>query len=401
MRFGSLFTATALALFFHAVTALAQSRPLAGYYQNVPLWSRETFLSPGGLSDFNRFRIMSDTVLGDFSFHVAYEQVATFRENETEGIFVGAVPSGGEWLDLQWTIADEEQVLWRHRFDRLQIGWSPVSALEVNVGRQVVSWATTLFLTPADPFSPFSPADPFRVFRAGVDAVRVRVYPGALSEIDVVVRPTDNPADNPELPEVGEELTVLGRGLTTWKGWELSGWGGSLYGDVAGAFGATGSMGGSAIRGEGVVRELEDDVVFRGTVGFDHLFSISKRDLFVVLEYQRDELGAASSEEYLAVLESKPFLLGEMQVLGRDEAVLQWAYQIHPLLSLAALVLSNLDDGSTLLSPSFSYSASDEATLTGGLFFGFGDDEATAGRPLPSEYGAVGTTVYFSVDLFF
>jgi hypothetical protein len=373
---------------------LAQSKPVTLYYQNVPLWGQETDFSKGGFSDFNRFRIMSDPVLGDFSFDFAYEQVATFRQHENLGIFVGAVPSGGEWLDLQWTLADEEHVLWQHRFDRLAVSWLPKDSFELSVGRQVVSWATTLFLTPSDPFTPFSPADPFREFRAGVDSVRVRVYPGPLSELDIVVRPTKN-------EHVGEELTTLGRGLTTWKNWEVSGWGGSLYGDIAGAFGAAGSVGSSALRGEGVVREIDGDVVFRGTIGLDRRFSLYKRDVYLVLEYQRDGLGASSPDEYLEVFQTDPFLRGELQVLGRDETVVQASYQIHPLWSLAALGLWNLNDRSFLLSPSFSYSASNEATVSGGLFFGFGDDEVTPERPLPSEYGAIGTTVYFSVSLFF
>ena len=364
------------------------------YYQNVPIWSGNTPLIDGGLSDFNRLRVMSDPSFGDFSFRVAYEQVATFRESDSRGLFLGGVPTGGEWLELQWTLVDEEHVLWQHRLDRLEVSWSPTNVFELTAGRQVVSWATTLFLTPTDPFSPFSPADPFRVFRAGVDAVRARVYPGPLSELDVVLRPTKNEG-------VGEELTVLGRGLTTWNNWEISGWGGSLYGDVAGALGASGSVGSSALRGEGVVREVDGEVVFRGTIGFDRQFTVSKRDLFVVLEYQRDGLAASSASEYAELLQSDPFLRGELQVLGRNEAVAQASFQIHPLWSLAALGLWNLNDGSFLVSPSFSCSLSNEASVTGGVFFGFGDDMATTLEPLPSEYGTFGTTVYLSFSLFF
>ena len=386
--------AIALVILLMAHPVLAQSKPVTFYYQNVPLWSQETELIEGNLSDFNRFRVMSDPAWGDFSFRFAYEQVATVRQNETRGIFVGLVPSGGEWLDLQWTIAEEEHFLWQHRFDRLEIGWSPSRTFELTVGRQAVSWATTLFLTPADPFSPFNPADPFREFRAGVDAVRARVYPGPLSEIDVVVRPTKN-------ENVGEELTTLGRGLTTWKSWEISGWGGALYGDITGAFGAAGSVGSSALRSEGVIREIDGDVIFRGTIGLDHLFSAYDRDLYVVVEYQHDGLAAASAEDYLELFQTDPFLRGELQVLGRDETAIQASYQLHPLWSLAALGLWNLDDGSALFSPSFSYSASNEATVSGGLFFGFGDDVVTPQTPLPSEYGALGFTVYISASLFF
>ena len=383
-----------LAALFVAPPLVAQTKPFTFYYQNVPLWGQETDLSRGGFSDFNRFRVMSDPVWGNFSFRFAYEQVATVRQNETQGIFVGLVPSGGEWLDLQWIIAEKEHFLWQHRFDRLEIGWSPSRKFELTLGRQAVSWATTLFLTPADPFSPFNPADPFREFRAGVDAVRARVSPGPLSEIDLVVRPTKNEM-------VGDELTTLGRGLTTWKSWELSGWGGSLYGDITGAFGAAGSVGSYALRGEGVVREIDGDVIFRGTIGLDRLFNVNKRDLYVVVEYQHDGLAAPSADDYQELFQTEAFLRGELQVLGRDETAVQASYQLHPLWSLAALGLWNIDDGSVLLSPSFSYSASNEATVSGGLFFGFGDDVVTPRTPLPSEYGAVGFTVYVSASLFF
>jgi hypothetical protein len=383
-----------LAALFATESLLAQTRPFTVYYQNVPLWSQETELGESNISDFNRFRITTEPVWGDVAFRVAYEQVATFRANDTQGIFVGQVPGGGEWLDLQWTIKDEENVFWAHRFDRLQIDWTPTNALELTVGRQAVSWATTLFLTPADPFSPFNPADPFREFRAGVDALRVRVAPGPLSEIDVVVRPTEN-----EL--LGEEVTTLGRGLVTWKSWELSGWGGSLYGDITGAFGAAGSLGSWAVRGESVVREIDGDVVFRGTIGVDHQFRPYNRDLYVVLEFQHDGLAATSPEDYVSLFQTDPFLRGELQVIGRNETAVQASYQLHPLWTVSALGLWNLNDGSFLLAPSIARSLSNEASVNGGLFFGFGDDEATPLAPLASEYGAAGITAYLSVSLFF
>jgi len=200
---------------------------------------------------------------------------------------------------------------------------------------------------------------------------------------------------------VGEELTALGRGLTTWKGWEISGWGGSLYGDVTGAFGAAGSLGSWAVRGEGVLRDVEGEVILRGTLGVDHQFRPYDRDLYLVVEYQHDGLGASGTEDYVALFGTDPFLRGELQVLGRDETAVQASYQIHPLWSLATLGLWNLRDGSFLLSPSFAYSLSNEASATGGVFFGFGDEAVTPATPLPSEYGAIGITAYFSLIIFF
>ena len=372
----------------------AQPGPITAYVQTVPLWSDATPLTDGDLRTFNRIRLTIDQPVGPVSIVAAYEHVATFRRGSVApGIGVGAVPGGGEALKLQWTVAAGDHVLWQHRFDRLQVGWSPVAGMEFTGGRQAVSWGTTLLLTPADPFVPFNPADPFREFRAGVDAARLRLYPGPLSELDVVVRPTDT--------AVGRELTALGRGLTTWRSWELSGWGGTLYGDAAGAFGAAGSVGPWAVRGEAVIREQEDGAAFRGTVGVDRLTQVSARDLYIVVEYQHDGFGAASVDQYPAVLQSDPFSRGELQILGRDETVVQASYQLHPLWSFAGVWLWNLHDRSALISPSFAYSLSDESSITGGVFLGIGDDEVTATRLVPSEYGPAGTTAFVSLSWFF
>ena len=149
-----------------------------------------------------------------------------------------------------------------------------------------------------------------------------------------------------------------------------------------------------------MVRSLEDAIVFRGTLGLDRQFQIHGGDLFLIVEYQRDGLGAAGPDEYLDVLRSRTFFRGEHQVLGRDETVIQASYQITTLWSLAGLWLWNLNDRSALVSPSFAYSASDEASITGGVFLGFGNEDSTLGRPLPSEYGLSGVTAYVSLSWF-
>ena len=372
----------------------AQPSLVTGYVQTVPLASSATPLASSNGSSFNRLRLTTDPVFGSVSVIVAYEHAVTFRLRSTPaGSGVGVVPGGGEWFDLQWTVVENEHAQWRHRFDRLRMGWNPTGGVELSAGRQAVSWGTTLFLTPADPFSPFSPSDPFREFRAGVDAARIRFNPTPLSEIDVVVRPTKTP--------VGEELTALGRGLMTVRNWEISGWGGSLYGDPAGAVATAGALGAFALRGEAAIREVVNRIVFRGTIGLDRFFRVAGRDLYLLVEYQHDGLAASSADEYLEVLRSEPFARGELQVLGRDETVLQASYQLHPLWSVSGLWLWNLNDGSALLSPSVAYSASDETAVLGGVLVGIGDDRLTAARPLPSEYGLSGTTAYLSVSWFF
>ncbi|MCY4634013.1 MAG: hypothetical protein OXG04_05810 [Acidobacteria bacterium] len=377
----------------------AAAQPITGYVLTVPLFSGSTALSDSNASNFNRFRLSTEQALGPLVFEAAYEHAVTFQQNITAlSLGLGGladIQSGGEWLDLQGTISrhDQEHVLWRHRFDRLNVAWSPAEAMELSVGRQAISWGTTQVFTPADPFPAFSPTDPFQVFRAGVDAARLRIYPSALSEIDVVFRPSRT--------DVGEEVTALARGFATWKNWGLSAWGGTLYGDSAGAVGASGGIGPWAINFEAVVRDYHGTVVGRASIGTFRLFQVSDRDLTIVAEYQRDGRGADGPDELLTVLQSREFRRGEYQVFGRDEVAVTAAYQIHPLWSVTGTTIWNLNDRSALVFPGFSYSVSNEASLAGGVFTGTGAGDFVPGQPLPSIYGLAGLTGYLSLTWYF
>ncbi len=379
--------------------ALAQKLPeLRGYYLNVPLFSESTQYAVGGFGDLQRLRFMTDPSAGPWHLDAAYEHLLSYSERAVSGpvgsIIGGLAPGGGEWLDLQWTIEESDHWLWRHRFDRLNLQYA-AGPLEATLGRQTISWATTLFLTPADPFAPFDPADPFREYRGGVDAARLQVFPGPLSDIDLVLRLTEIRADDTVT------VTVLGRVRTVWRGWEVSAWAGSLHDEPAAAAAATGSVGPYALRGELSLREKDDDLILRGTIGIDTRVDALDRDLYLVLEYQHDEFGASSSEGLTEVLSSAPFRRGELQVLGRDEITAQASYQIHPLWSTSLLLLSNLNDPSFLMVPSAVYSLSNEVTLQAGLYLGVGDDAPDGLFDIPSEYGIVPTTVFLSLSAFF
>ena len=88
-------------------------------------------------------------------------------------------------------------------------------------------------------------------------------------------------------------------------------------------------------------------------------------------------------------------------MLGRDETAFQATYQLNPLWNLGSLWLWNLNDRSAILAPSFGYSASDDVSVGGGVFFGFGEDEITPTRLIPSEYGLSAPTGYLSLSWYF
>jgi len=375
--------------------AAAQRIPLSGYYQNVGTVSGRLGASGAVGADLQRLRFMLQPALGPLEGEAALEHTFTWQGAGAAASAYGLLSSarpGDDWLGIDWTIHDSPHVIWRQRVDRLNVAVSR-GAWSLRVGRQAISWATTLLLTPADPFVPLDPSDPFREYRRGVDAARLRWYPGPLSVVDLVVRPASTP--------YGNTATVLARGKTTVAGWELSAWAGTVH-DAAGAgAGLTRSVGASALRAELTLREdSTGGPVVRGTVGLDRRVSLAGRDLYGVIEYQHDGFGAAGAAELPAVALSRPAARGELQVLGRDEAATQLTYQIHPLLELELLALWNLRDGSGLVAPAATLSVSNEVTARGGVFVAAGSAGPSLLTPA-SEYGPLPAGAYLAVSAFF
>jgi len=371
-----------------------QISDVSAYYFNLASALADGPVNDAGVSDFQRLRLMWAPSLGPLALDITYEHTLLLNSTDVLGTGQGIlVPeASGNWLTLDWTMGEGDHFSWRHRFDRLGVSLPLGDAVEMSVGRQVVSWASTLILTPADPFTPFDPADPFREYRAGIDAVRFQAYPGPFSEIDIVVRPISM-MDS-------DQVTALARAQTNWRGWDFGVWGGVLFDGAAGALSLVGALGPWAVRSEVSVRSEADDVIARGTIGVDRRFSVGARDLFVVAEFQHDGFGAGSSEDLLRVVASDPFRRGELQVLGREVLALQASYQIHPLWGIDLQAITSLVDGSALLSGGASWSVGPNSGLRGGFFLGFGDGTVDPLTGLGSEFGAQPSVGYLSISHF-
>jgi hypothetical protein len=378
-----------------ASRAAAQGALFSGYYQNVGTVTGQIGAGGTAVADFQRLRLMAAPAWGPVVGEVALEHTLTWQDANGAALAFGLLSgtrAGDDWLGIDWTIHDGRMVVWRQRVDRLNVALSH-GPWSLRVGRQAISWATTLFLTPADPFVPLDPADPFREYRRGVDAVRAQWYPGPLSVVDVVIRPARTP--------YGNTLTALARGKTTLHGWELSAWGGAVHDKAGAAVGLTRSVGASALRAELALREgSAGTLVVRGAIGLDRRVTLAGRDLYGVIEYQHDGFGAAGPTGLPGVALSRPAQRTELQVLGRDEAAAQLTYQLQPLLGLELLALWNLRDGSGLVAPAASLSLSDEASVRGGLFVAVGPAGPSLAQP-GSEYGPLPAGAYVALSAFF
>jgi hypothetical protein len=379
-----------------ATEGAGQTLDVPGYALGVSTWADAGPLGPGGTTLLGRFRVMPTLTSGPWTLDAAYEHILS-RTPEGGGMSIttpgGAAASGSDWLGVDWTVRSTDRTAWRHRFDRLSLALDagPVS---VTVGRQAISWATALFLTPADPFAPFDPSDPFRAYRGGVDAVRVRAFPGPFSEVEGVMRAAETAE--------GNTLTALARGQLSRGGWALGGWAGLLHDEGAAALFATGAVGATAVRGEMAFRkDPGGGPLVRSTLGADRRYSAGGRDLFVIVEIQYDGYGAATPSELLTVAASPAYLRGEMQTLGRWTGAAQVSFQLHPLVSVDGLVLLDVEDGSALLAPGASWSATSAASFRFGAFLSEGTAGFDGTGGLRSAYGSTPTVAYLSLSWFF
>jgi len=392
-RFSGIHLVAILAIALLPRTGEAQRVSLTGYGLDVVVGSAEGSFTASQIQNAARLRLMARAGTGPLTVELAYEHGLTVSSAAAAGGIASLLgtASRGDWLPLQGTLDSGTHAAWRHRLDRAAVEMR-TDRLAGAVGRQTISWATTLFLTPADPFAPFDPADPFRDYRLGVDAARLRIFVGAMGELDAAVRIAAYGGDT--------TVTALGRARATVGRTDVAAWGGLLHDQAAMALAATTIVLDGALRVEASLRPEEDDPVVRVAVGADRSFPVAGRTLYAVIEYQYDGFGARSADDLPAVATSPAYRRGELQVLGRNELMAQATYQVHPLVVVGALTLWNPGDGSMLLTPSVSWDAGRAFTVRGGLYAGFGAELTDRGRP-GSEYGIVPITGYVSGAVYF
>lgn len=390
---GALLVAVALLV---PAAARAQGGWLRGYGLELAGATGDNGFGAGGVFDFARLRLEAMPRRGPVSADFAYEQTLSYAGHAGAGVIaLGGGSAPGDWLPLDWTGYSGRHTAWHHRLDRLSLALA-TGPVTLTLGRQPVSWATTLFLTPNDPFAPFSPEDPFREYRIGVDAVRAQWYPGAFAEVELVVRPATFAAET--------TWTALARAKASVRGWDLSVWGGRLHDRPAVSAGVTRTVGGWEVRGTVALRRPGgggDSSVVRGAVGVDRRVSVAGRDLYFVLEYQHDGFGAASRSALVPVAFSEPERRGELQVLGRDVVAGDATFQWHPLVSVELLVLGDVRDGSVIAAPAVSWSAGSDVTVRGGVFVSAGRRASPPGTGIGSDFGELPATGYLSAGLFF
>lgn len=307
------------------------------------------------------------------------------------GFGVSADP--GRLVDLETVWLDEDGVRASHDIDRLALtAFTPVA--DVTVGRQAITWGTSLLFPVADLWARFSPFELDTEEKPGIDAVRALGYPASNVEVDAVladrgdrdavsagVRATWSLASVDLYGAVGrvwEEAMILGGGTWLFDTWKLR-------------------VEGALARDQDAGRWLDP----RATVGVDWLGS----RFSVTVELHRNGPGAASADGYVAELQSERFARGESYFLGRSYlgGVASWAVDSQERFRLVGTALVNLDDPSGALLPALTWNLGQATNLSLGGLVALGDTPVFGGLVpvLRSEYGTYGNLLYGQVSVYF
>jgi len=310
------------------------------------------------------------------------------------------------YFDLDHTVIDEADLLGVASLDRLNLRWDRPS-FRLTTGRQAVTWGVSYFWPVIDLFAPFAPQRVDRDYKPGVDAARLVVPLGNFSEIELIgAVQGDDPSEDSSVASLGR----FHAGRTDF-GYML----GQFHGDDVAGFFVASEAAGTALRLE-VAHTESDEVSFlddekesfwRASVGADRQLS---PQVFLSAEAHWNGFGSDDPEDYVRLAQSDRVRRGEVTSLGRAYSGVSLAWQVHPLGTVSAALLTNWTDGSSLLQPGFTWSLSNNSTLLVGLIVGIGPgtdlpDEGADSQAEPisieSEYGLSPLTLWASYKLFF
>ena len=359
---------------------------------------------------FFRLRFeLSASITRHLSAQIAYEHRALAASSG--GVGAGLLPrdvlAPFRLAPLDWAIVDAPEYRHRHELDRVYLSLH-LDFLELTVGRQAIGLGRGVLFSAIDLFSPFSPTEVDREWRRGIDAVHAEVripeLPGLSADLIAVfgdVRSGDLTSwallgrVRAVLGDVDGEVILGRRGEDNVVGGALSATIGDaeVHGELA-LFGTDGLGIDGGLFGTRAV-------VAKGLIGGSYVLDVH-RGVRVVLEYHYSGFGVDAIGEDASILFDPAFQArfarGDSQILGRHAIALVLSAELFDDLSGAVSYLQSPVDGSGMVAPSFTWSASESVTLLLDVFVPWGTPPSNA---VPrSEWGSSPTTVFLQARFY-
>jgi len=135
----------------------------------------------------------------------------------------------------------------------------------------------------------------------------------------------------------------------------------------------------------------------RLSAGLDYSFTDK---IYSYIEYHYNGAGDSDPHQYFRHIGETAYTDGAVYLLARHYIAPGFNWQLTPLLTFNGQALINLNDGSFLVSPLFSYSLADEVTMEIGAFVGIGKSSDTVLQP-ESEFGLYSDVYFASVNIYY
>ena len=229
--------------------------------------------------------------------------------------------------------------------DRLTVEFQ-WKAADLRVGRQALNWGSAFAVNPTDPFPEVLLTEPWRP-RSGMNAARLDIPIGDVHGVQLVAGSDDALLH----PRLASRVTV---NLLETDGSLVGAWreeiGEGIVGvDLKGTLGV-------GFWFEGVAHLPADGQPSEElAAGLDYSFPVLQ-SLIVTAQYYRNGSGATGAGSPSLFAEREPF---RPAFSGRDYLMASVASGLTPDLSLSALWVHNLNDGTAFLVPALSVVASD------------------------------------------
>ena len=338
----------------------------------------------------------------------AFLEVSRLPPLSVDGTFAtaGSVRSPYRTPYLTWDFWEEDEGRGQLGLDRFFLSLH-TPPLQVSLGRMPINYSVTNIFTPNDFFAPFSPTAINKVYKPGVDAMRISLATGMLGSVELVGALG---SDTDGVPALDMSALMARASLVRWNfQWALLGgrlaerWiaGGSLQGDV-GRVGirAEGHAGFPDPAGPGELRDASAYV--HVAAGLDVPFTW--RNAGVGADYMFLSDGADSPRGY--ILRAVALYPDDLVYLGKHYVGLSAGGEILPILRVNLLGLVNAGDGSGLAALMFLWNMMDEADLAAGVMLPWGAGPTAGGGPkaLPeinSEFGLMPITVFLETRIYF
>ena len=263
-------------------------------------------------------------------------------------------------------------------------------SLDIFVGRQAISFGSGRFINPTDVLVPYPLTQIDKEEREGVDAIRLQLPISEMGEFDAGVVFGKKGKNENNAYYVNTKYPLLN--------WDTSFMVMQFRENILLGLDLQGEISGAGIWLESAHVKIKDsDDYYRFSIGLDFNFPW---DLYTFVEYHYNGAGTVKNENYKSNSTTKPYMDGDVYLLGRHYLTLGLTYEITPLIGFSQSVIVNLNDSSFLFSPKIEYNIFENHYIDFGMFLGIGK-ESSSQSILQSEFGAYQDLAYLGYRVYF